>query len=97
MKNIETRNLNVGDVVRHFKYETLSEEEKRENKYTYVIRAFARHTETEEELVVYQALYGDFGTYARPKTMFLGEVDREKYPDIKQRYRFERVEGNRRN
>ena len=88
----DTRDINIGDIVRHFKYETLSEQEKQENKYTYVIRGFARHTETEEELVVYQALYGDFGTYARPKTMFLSKVDREKYPDIKQRYRFERIE-----
>ncbi|MBQ8800131.1 MAG: DUF1653 domain-containing protein [Lachnospiraceae bacterium] len=87
----ETGNLTIGDIVRHFKYETLSDQEKRENKYTYVIRNFARHTETEEELVIYQALYGDFGTYARPKTMFLSEVDREKYPDIKQKYRFEKV------
>lgn len=92
MKMNKTRNLTVGDVVRHFKYETLSEQEKRENKYTYVIRGFARHTETEEELVIYQALYGGFGTYARPKTMFLSKVDREKYPDIKQNYRFEKVD-----
>jgi len=61
----------------------LSEQEKRENKYTYVIRDFAKHTETEEELVVYQELYGNFGIYARPKAMFFSEVDREKYPDIK--------------
>ena len=88
----ELKRISVGDIVRHFKYETLSEQEKRENKYTYVIRGFARHTETEEELVIYQALYGDFGTYARPKTMFLSEVDREKYPNIKQRYRFEKMD-----
>ncbi len=88
----ESRKINIGDIVRHFKYETLSEREKSEKKYTYVIREFARHTETEEELVVYQALYGDFGTYARPKTMFLSEVDREKYPEIKQRYRFEKID-----
>ncbi len=88
----ESRIICIGDIVRHFKYETLSELEKKENKYTYVIRGFASHTETEEELVIYQALYGDFGTYARPKTMFLSEVDREKYPNIKQRYRFEKFD-----
>ena len=92
MKMNESRKISTGDIVRHFKYETLSEQEKSENKYTYVIREFARHTETEEELVIYQALYGDFGTYARPKMMFLSEVDREKYPDIRQRYRFEKIE-----
>lgn len=91
----ELKRINIGDIVRHFKhfkYETLSEQEKRENKYTYVIRGFARHTETEEELVIYQALYGNFGTYARPMKMFFSEVDREKYTNIKQRYRFEKCD-----
>lgn len=81
----------VGDIVRHFKYETLTEEEKAANKYTYVIRGFATHTETGERLVIYQALYGDFEVYARPETMFLSKVDSKKYPDIKQEYRLERV------
>ena len=46
----ELKRINIGDIVRHFKYETLSEQEKRENKYTYVIRGFARHTERKKNL-----------------------------------------------
>ena len=82
--------LKPGDVVRHFKYETLSEEDKKQNKYLYLITDIAQHTETGESLVIYQALYSDFKTYARPIDMFFSEVDHEKYPDIKQKYRLEK-------
>ena len=81
--------LKVGDIVQHFKREGLDEDSPR---YLYVIENVAKHTETGDKLVVYRALYGDYGVYARPYDMFMSEVDRVKYPNVKQKYRFEKVE-----
>ena len=68
-----------GDIVMHFKGKK------------YIIIGHGTHTETGEQLVLYRALYGDHKRYARPLGMFYGLVDKEKYPDVEQKYRFEKV------
>ena len=55
----------------------------------YIVEDVAIHSETSEEYVVYRQLYGDSKLYIRPKDMFLSKVDKEKYPNVKQEYRFE--------
>ena len=57
----------------------------------YRIMTLATETETGQTLVVYQALYGDYQMYARELSMFMSPVDKEKYPDVKQQWRFELV------
>lgn len=55
----------------------------------YIIEDVAFDSETKEKLVVYRALYGDNRLWCRPYDMFFSEVDREKYPNVQQKYRFE--------
>ena len=74
------RKLEVGKVYRHFK------------GGMYLVEGVCTHSETGEEMVIYRALYGEGKLWARPKEMFLGEVNVSKYPDAKQKYRFELVE-----
>ncbi len=84
--------IRTGARVQHFKRSLMSDEEQKSSpKYTYEIISTAIHTETEEQLVIYRALYGSGQLYARPLGMFLSETDREKYPDCPQKYRFELI------
>ena len=88
-KDAVERDIHVGDIVRHFKREWVSEDT---SEYLYKVLAFASHTETGERLVIYQGMYAPSKICARPYDMFMSEVDREKYPDVKQKYRFEKLE-----
>lgn len=78
------REIKVGNVYKHFK-----------NKY-YIVLDIVNDCESNNDvkykkIIIYKALYGEFLTWARPYEMFASEVDHNKYPDIKQKYRFEEV------
>ena len=82
------RDIQVGDIVQHFKRQWVDQ---KTSEYLYKVLAVAQHTENGEKLVIYQALYSPFKTCARPYAMFMSETDHEKYPEAKQKYRFEKV------
>ena len=92
-KGMSEPRLKEGDIVQHFKREHCEDK----SLYLYKILHIAKHTETKETLVVYQALYSNenmgvnFGIYCRPYDMFMSEVDHDKYPEYTQKYRFEKV------
>ena len=66
-----------GKIFRHFKGDL------------YIVEDVAIHSETKEKYVVYRGLYGNNELYIRPYDMFLSKVDKVKYPNVKQEYRFE--------
>lgn len=80
------REFKPNQIVRHFKRETV---DPTSLDYLYRIVGVSIHSETKEKYMVYQGLYGNCELYIRPLDMFMSEVDHEKYPDIKQVYRFE--------
>lgn len=74
------REIQLHRIYRHFKGDY------------YLVEALAHDSETGGEVVIYRKLYGDGGLWVRPLAMFLEKVDRTRYPDCPQEYRFELVE-----
>ena len=74
---MEKENLKIKGVYKHFK-----------NNY-YILEDVATHSETGEKYAVYRQLYGNGELYIRTLDMFLSEVDKNKYPNVKQKFRFE--------
>lgn len=63
---MNTRTIKPNTKYRHFK------------GMEYLVLHIAKHSETLEEMVVYQALYGEYGIWVRPLTMFLEQVERDR-------------------
>lgn len=70
-------NIKIHGIYKHFK-----------GNY-YLVEEIVRNSETLEDMVVYRKLYDDGTCWVRPLTDFLEEIDHEKYPNVKQKYRFE--------
>lgn len=69
--------LKIKGIYRHFKGDY------------YLVEDVAMHSETQEVYVVYRRLYGDLSLWIRPYDMFLSRVDKEKYPNVEQEFRFQ--------
>ena len=82
------RKFASGDIIQHFKRETVDQNSM---QYLYEYIGVAMHSETRDRMIVYRALDGEKGLFVRPYEMFMDEVDHEKYPEIRQKYRFEKT------
>ena len=82
------RNFASGDIIQHFKRETVDQNSM---QYLYEYIGVAMHSETRDKMIVYRALYGEKELFVRPYEMFMDEVDHEKHPEIRQKYRFEKI------
>ena len=71
------REIKIHGIYKHFKGDY------------YLVEEIAFDSETKMKMVVYRRLYGDGSLWVRPLDMFLSEVDHNKYPNVKQKYRFE--------
>lgn len=71
------REIKVHGIYRHFKGDY------------YLVEEIVKNSETLEDMVVYRKLYDDGSCWVRPLKDFLEEVNHEKYPKAKQKYRFE--------
>ena len=96
---MESREFKPGDVLKHFKRDLLPEDQqKTSNDYLYEVICIARHTETNELMLVYKALYGDNNIYTRPLAMAMEEAPRDRYPEeIRckiQKYRLQHMDSN---
>ena len=79
------REIKLNTIYKHFKGDK------------YLVMDIVIDSETNKEMVLYKALYGDCTCYVRPLDMFLSEVDHDKYPEVEQKYRFEEINIERKN
>lgn len=86
----KVESFNNGDIIRHFKYDLCSKSDRDNKKFLYEFITASEHTETGKTMVIYRAL-SDGKIYCRPSDSFLSEVDKDRYRNALQNYRFEKV------